>query len=224
MVGGTNLEHLAYRLDRLYKSLGEVGQAPVEQFAPVVCRSEKFIALHQDFRGGLSEADVRELLGKLLFHDAHVKDLLKKVLREQKRDANVVEQAINASRELGICIDLANWDKHGYPPDRPTRSGLAPRLGDVGRVLRLETGGEPGSLTALTIDRMTGKPVVIQRGGGRAAVVFCGDVLDKNDRKVADIIDIASKAVAAWETLFATLGFSTHTRSSGRREDTQRDY
>jgi hypothetical protein len=174
-----------------------------------VWRSDKLVAVCHDFSGGESHDDIREVLTQIAYNIAHVKDPLKKYLSEKGQDSKMVERSIDGSLALQVVIDIANRQKHGYPSDHPSRSGRDPSLGAVGRSLRLETGAKRGpSCAVYTIDPKTGKPKVMTTGGASGAVVFWGQVRDKNSALVGDILDLSRDALADWERLFSTLGIT----------------
>lgn len=208
-VPGTHesLRHLQYRMECMHRQLGEAAPISPEHFRARVVRGKKALIVEQDFRGGLSDDHIRQLLNALVFQIAHLKDLLKNWLSQRGRDQGIVEKYIDVNENLAIIIDLANVDKHGYPLRR-FRSKHQPRIGEVGRVLRLETGKQPGSSATMTVDPATGETKVFGSGGGGGAVVFTGDVLDKEGSKVGDVVDIATCAVRAWQKLLSQVGVS----------------
>ncbi len=153
----------------------------------------------------MSDTDIRQTLEELIYNIAHVKDPLKKRLREKGRNGRVVEQFIDQSEPLQIVIDLANAAKHGYPLQHP-RSKHEPRLGVVGRVLQLSTGPEPRSLAMFTYDPKSGAPTPVTTGSATANVVFTADVLDKTGCRIGELMEFAAQAVRAWERFLSEQG------------------
>ena len=173
-----------------------------------VWRTDTLVCVCHDFSGGESPDEIREALTQIAYNIAHVKDPLKKYLSDRGRESKLVERFIEGSPALRIMIDVANREKHGYPSDRPSRSGFDPYLGEVGRSLRLQTGAAKHSSAIYTVDPQTGQPVIRTTGGGSGAVVYSGEVRDKNSVVIGDILDYARDALAEWERLFSDLSIS----------------
>lgn len=206
MAKQTNLELLSHRVRRLYAGLRRTAPASVDAVLPIVFASEKLVGVCQDFSGGRSPDEIREELTQIAYHIAHVKDPLKKYLENTGRDREIVERFINGSRALKVVIDIANREKHGYPSDRPSRSQCDAYLGEVGRSLQIRTGAQ--SSAVYTIDPKSGRPVLRTTGDANAAVVYRGEVRDKNSAVIGDFLDFARDALADWERLFTSLGIS----------------
>ena len=204
----SNIELLTHRLNRLYAGLKRTAPISIDAIPLQVWRTDKFLRVLHDFSGGQSPDDIRDALTQIVHHIAHVKDPLKKHLGEKANGPSKVERFINGSAALKVVIDIANREKHGYPSDHPSRSGHDPFLGDVGRSLRLKTGGEKGSSATYTIDSQTGKPHIVTTGGGSGTVEYWGDVRGKNSARLGDILDFCNDAIADWERLFGDLGIS----------------
>lgn len=204
----SNVELLTHRLNRLYAGLQRTAPTSIDAIPLKVWRTDKSLRVLHDFSGGQSPDDIRDALTQIVHHIAHVKDPLKKHLGEKAKGPSKVERFINGSPALKVVIDIANREKHGYPSDYPSRSGHDPFLGDVGRGLQLKTGGLQGSSAVYTIDPKTSKPKVITTGGASGAVVYWGDVRDKNSARLGDILDFCNDAIADWERLFGDLGIS----------------
>jgi hypothetical protein len=204
----SNIELLSHRLRRLYAGLGRTAPTTIDAIPLKVWRTDKLVGVCHNFSGGESPDDIREVLTQIVYNIAHVKDPLKKYLSDKGQDSKNVERFIDGSLALQVVIDIANREKHGYPSDRPSRSGRDPSLGAVGRSLRLETGAEKGSAAVYTIDPKMGKPKVMTTGGASGAVVFWGEVRDKNSALIGDILDFSEDALAGWERLFSSLGIT----------------
>jgi hypothetical protein len=153
----------------------------------------------------MTDTDIRQTLEELIYNIAHVKDPLKKRLREKGRDETIVEKFISQNEPLQIVIDLANAAKHGYPL-RWCRSKHEPRLGEVGRVLQFATGLGGCSSAVFTYDAKSGGPMIVTTGAASANVVLTADVLDKAGRRLGELMEIANQAVQAWERFLADQG------------------
>lgn len=187
----------------MYRSLGASRPVPVEHFRPVVVSDSRGHGLFQDFRGGLFDDQIRQLLNELLYQIAHVKDPLKKRLSRDGRD-NIVDNFINHHENIQIVIDLANLDKHGPPADKYPRSVHGPRLGNVGRVAQLSASGA-NATAVLSADPRTGRPRASTSGAATVGVVFQGDVLDKHGKRIGDVLEFARGAIRDWGKLFSDL-------------------
>ncbi len=198
------LGHLRYRLDCLYRKLHQARPTHVERFRPIVVRTPRLLAVAGDFRGGLSENQIREIIMGIVFDIALVKDPLKNWMRSRARDTANVERFIDYNTSLQIMIDLANADKHGRL-DR-WRCSAHPSLGEVGRSLQLRPAGCPGSSVCATLDPASAQYRVSSSAGGTANVIFWGDVVASDGRKLGDVMEYAQDAVATWEKLFGNLG------------------
>lgn len=54
----------------------------------------------------------------------------------------------------------------------------------------------------------TGNSKILTTGGESGAVVYWGEVHDKDSGLVGDFLDFSKDALAAWERLFASLGIT----------------
>jgi len=201
----TDYNQLEYRIRSLYQTFKEVQPADLSKFAPTFIKAPGFVFLGQDFRGGLDEVQIREKINRLLFHIAHLRDLVKGEMKKRGADPKVVDDTVKQSRDIQICIDLADRDKHGGERRHGGLSKLDPRLGEVGRVLQIATGAKRGAVAGVTYAWHAGRPV-LKELGGRNRVVFEGDVIDRHGNRVGDVMDIAERAVQAWERLLRVTG------------------
>ncbi len=69
--------------------------------------------------------------------------------------------------------------------------------------MRLQTQARKGSAIAMTIGP-GGVPKFI--GDGTAKAVVTGNVVDKDNHRIGDLYDIATKAVEAWEQVLRDFG------------------
>jgi len=202
------LSYLRYVIGCMYRSLNKTAPQPIDRFRARVRRSNLGVAIHQDFRGGMSDDDIRQHLDDVISQVAHLKDHLKNWLKDRQRDRQLVERFIGRTHSLQIVVDLANVRKHGLL--ERYRSKHQPRLGRVSRVLELRTGAVAGSRAGFTVDPRTGWGRVLGTDGGGGQVVFTGEVLDKNGDKVGEIMDILQSAAQAWRRFFSDQGIPTH--------------
>jgi len=196
----TAVEHLRYRLRSIYKSVGQTKPVSAEHFAPTFIRTPRITFLQQDFRGGMTDEDIHRVFEELLYNIAHVVDPLQRVLRARGKGTSCVTEAIRKSRDFALCVDLANWYKHGRANHGPTKSGHRPTITNVNRVCRIQPEAKPGAVGGITYAWEGGRPKLRSLGGSNE-VVFEGDVVDENGRKMGDVMEIATAGVSQWEKL-----------------------
>jgi len=78
-----------------------------------------------------------------------------------------------------------------------------PQLVDINRVMQLQTQAKKGSTIGMTLGT-GGVPKFF--GDGTAMAIIIGDVVDKDKNPIGNLHEIATKAVKAWEQLFADFG------------------
>src|SRR5262245_23571316 len=125
--------HLRYRLKNVYKSLGRTLPQRAEQFPPFFAKNERGMFFHQDFRGGLSDDDILKVFEDVYYEVAHVVDPLKKVIGDRGENRHRVDEWIERNRDLALCVDLANWFKHGRSHHGNTKSRCHPVIKNVDR-------------------------------------------------------------------------------------------
>jgi hypothetical protein len=201
------IEHLRYRLKHLYKALGRTLPQRAEQFAPTYIRNDRMVFLGQDFRGGLDDDGIHKVFENLMYEIAHVKDLIIRRVSDRGDDKKRLKEEIRRSRDLLLCLDLANWYKHGPANRGRTESGHRPTIKNVGRVCRIQPDARPGAVAGLTYDWEGGRPKLRSLGGSNE-VVFEGDIVDNDGAKLGDAIEVANRAVGAWEKLLRGLSIS----------------
>ncbi len=189
---------LTIRIRRLYAAIDGIEESDLRAFKGKIVATEKHIEFYQDFRAGLTDEELSNRVHSLIYNIASLYDHLRKWADNNGYNKNKVEIAVNNSEALKIIIDLANNDRHGYPPRDGGRSRKSPKLVDLDRVLQLTTGSEPGSGVAVTFGR-DGTPMIA--GSGSAKVIITGDVIDKDGNRIGDLSEIAVTAVEAWEQL-----------------------
>ena len=69
--------------------------------------------------------------------------------------------------------------------------------------MRLETQARKDSTVGMTL---SASGVAKFIGNGSATAVVTGDVVDKDNKPIGDLYDIANKAVKGWENLLADFG------------------
>jgi hypothetical protein len=152
-----------------------------------------------DFSKGTDVATAANRVSLLLNNIASLKDYLKAWCKKNGKPFTG-DQLIDGNRDVAIIHDLWNLDKHAEL-NRPSRSGLAPRLAQPPQTeLKLRGGPEPASVM-----------FPASRGGaiqvtGEASLRIGATVVDKNGNPLGDLETISLKAVAGWEAEFVKAG------------------
>ena len=200
-------DELLSRIDRIYASVDATQEFDMTKLPGIVWQQQGRVGFYQDFRSGLSQAEIENIAHSLISNIANLKDHLRRWARHNGTDPAKIDQAVKASYALNIIIDLDNNEKHGYPPWHGGHSGVAPQVPDIRRVMRLSTGGEAGSGVGMTFNS-DGTPRIMSRGSGSAKAVITGDVIDKDGNKLGDLHEFEQDAVEALEKLLADLGIT----------------
>lgn len=198
-------DELLNRLGRIYAAIDSVYEDDLTKFPPLVLEDEDRVVMHQDFKGGLSDADIENLAQSLIANIASFRDHLRAWAVHNGHDKNRVDQAISASFALQVITDLWNAEKHGSPRDKG-RSGKAPKLVEVNSVLRFNIGGEHGSASVVIL-ASPGAPTMTSSGS--AAVVVTGKVVDFDGAKIGDLYKLEVEAIEAWEQVLREFGILT---------------
>lgn len=192
------------RLHRIYAALEAVIEDDLNKFPPKVVSNERCFATYQDFLGGLNPAQLSNLAHSFIDNITNLEDHLRKWTKKHGQDPKQITETVSNSEPLQLIKDLANNDKHGYPPRDGGHSGKAPKLAEVKRVLKMTTGSAPGSGVSIVFTPDAPKQHVI--GGGSAAVIVTGVVVDKDGNPLGDLYDIEVEALKTWEQQLQALG------------------
>lgn len=191
------------RLARIYAALDAVLETDLTKVSATVVRTETTIEVFQDFRGGLSDAEIENRTHMLIHNLANLKDHTLKWFRASGLNRKHIDDFRAANLAILIIEDLSNNDKHGYPPRDAGLSGKAPQLININRIMRLSVGGEVGSSTGVY---MMPSGQLRSFGKGSTAVVITGDIVDSAGARLGDLYETQSDALLAWEGMFRSLG------------------
>ena len=194
---------LLQRIHRIYAAIGAVEETDPNKLKAAMNATDKFTTVRQDFRGGLTDAEISNLAHTLIHNIANLRDHLRKSAVQNVKDKKKVDEAFAQSMELKIIQDLSDNDKHGYPRRDGGLSGKCPKLVEINRIMQLETQAKKGSTSGLTLGA-GGVPKFF--GNGTAKAIITGDVVDNKNNCIGDLHKIATKAVEAWEQLLADFG------------------
>jgi hypothetical protein len=177
-------DDLDYRLRRLYAAIGETQERDLAKISATVISNEKGILIHQDFSGGKTDEQLMNAIQSLIALIASLEYFLYKWADKNGYDRNKVKQQLQSSHSFSIVHALWNNEKHGYPP-RPNddRTGLAPQLLNVNRVMRVATQAKKGSSVVFRLGQ-GGKSLV--SGNGTAKAIITGDVVAKDGKQLGD--------------------------------------
>ncbi|UCE59910.1 MAG: hypothetical protein JSU63_21000 [Phycisphaerales bacterium] len=199
---------LLQRIRRIYAAVAATEKTDPKKLRATVIKTDEFMAMLQDFRSGLSDEELSDHAHSVIHNIANLRDHLRRWAAHNGKDKDMVDDTLRQSPELQIIIDLSNNDKHGYPPRDRGQSGRYPKLVEITRVMQLATRAEAGATSAMTLGS-DDTPRFLRDGTAKAVVT--GDTVDKNDNRISDLHEIATKAVEAWERLLSKFGVTTGT-------------
>lgn len=196
-------DELLNRLQRIYSALDETIETDLSKFRPtVVIGGDHLLAIRQDFLGDLNSAQIENLAHSVIHNIANFPDHLRRWAKRNKRVAGEIDAVIASSLPFQLIQDLSNNDKHGYPPRDGGRSGKAPQLKEINRIMSLKTGSGGGSVgVSLSVDG----PVVQTSGDGSATVVVTGTIVDQSGATIGDLYETEVDAIDACERMLRTI-------------------
>lgn len=192
------------RVNRIYAAVSGIREEDLTKFPPKITDQGGLVHMWQDFRGGMTDADIHNVVYTLVHNIAHTEDHLRKWAEKDDAKRVTIRSSLQSCRPFLILRDLSNADKHGYPPRDGGKSKVAPRLIDVRRTLQISTGAEEGSWAGVVYTPEG--PKLEQGGGGTAEVVITGAVVDGKGEQIGDFRDLALEAVQCIEALLGNLG------------------
>ncbi|MBU1260511.1 MAG: hypothetical protein ABIL62_20210 [Planctomycetota bacterium] len=198
-----NTEELLQRICRIQSSIGAVEETDPNKLKAAVIITDKITAVHQDFRGGLNDAELSNLAHMLISNIANLRNHLRTWAVNNGKDNKKVDETFNQSLELRIIQDLSNNDEHGYPPRNGGESRKSPRLIDINSVMQLKTQTKKGSTSGMTLGAGDAPKFF---GDATYKAIITGDVVDNKNNHIGDLHKIATKAVEAWGQLWADFG------------------
>jgi hypothetical protein len=188
----------------MYAAVDATIEGDLSRFPPVIVHDDRTLGIYQDFLGGLNPAQLENLAYSVIHNIASFPDHLRQWAKKNGRDPSQINAVQRESLPFRQVADLSNNDKHGYPPRRGGRSGQAPKLTDVNRVLRLSTGAAKGSSVRVMLS--PSGPVVRASGGGSANVVVTGSIVDADGTRLGALHEIWLEAIGACERMLAAVG------------------
>jgi hypothetical protein len=184
------------RLHRLYAALGAIEESDPDKLRADVYQSEKAVFVFQDFRAGQSDAELMNQATSLIYNIANLYVLLGDWAGKNGFDKSEVKKVVDECHELKIIRDLADYDRHPFPPRNGGLSGKSPTLVNINRVMRMQTQAKAGSWVSIVMGP-GGRPIF--GGDGTHKAVVTGDVVDGNKNTIGDFYEIAVQSIKAWE-------------------------
>jgi len=188
------LNDINSRIDRLYSAIGDSRQSDINKFSVFVRRNKRGFFMQQDFRGGLSDAQIANEAEKIISNIAVFYEHLQHWADKNMGGKQRVIATFKNSIPLKIIADLNILEKH-VERNRKDHSGKEPRIAEYNRALQLAPG-------AMYFAEPSGR----QTTHGAANVVVTGVVVDGKGSPIGDLQTIASEAVSTWELLLKDVG------------------
>jgi hypothetical protein len=194
----THYHSIELKLRRMYDALGTAHSKGSQELPWFVRQDGTGTTVGFDFTRDRNESQEANVMWTFIASIASLKDHLKVWCQ----DHSVVfggDTLINGNRDVAIIHDLWNLDKHATL--NQSRSGLWPELRHIGK--GLNASAEPGQ-DAVSIS-ITVNPLGIVFGG-KTFVGVNALVVDKHGASLGSALDIAGRAVEAWETELVRAG------------------
>jgi hypothetical protein len=204
-------EDLLQRIKCLYASIKMLQEFDIGKFPAKITQNERMRAIFQDFSGGASKEDFHNNTIIAIHNLANFRDHIKKWARESGKDPARVEEIFEGSLALKLIQDLSDKDKHAYPKRDGGYSKKDPTIRDLRKSFRMKTGAEKGSKVSMTFNS-DGSPHLT--GNGTGLVITTGDVIDKDSKRIGDLLEIELDAVLAWESLLNEWEISSNPQTS----------
>jgi hypothetical protein len=199
------MDEIMARVKRIYSAIDSTEENDISDLKTKIIQDGNRIELYQDWTGELSQAQISNLAISLIDNIAKIQDHLKKWAKHNNKDVSLIDTIYNNSQPLLIIQDLANNDKHGYPPRDGGLSKMSPRVVEFHRILKMTTLPKKGSMVGFTLAK-DGSPIVF--GSGSAIVIIDADIIDNNGKKIGDFNAISSEALIKLEELLYKLGIT----------------
>lgn len=198
---------LDLRIRQLHEAMGQARTADLATVKPRTGLVGNTYYVEVDFSGGASDAELANIVSLFVANIACLKDHLKAWCKAHNEPFHG-DTLIDSNRDVGIIHDLWNRDKH-FELNR-SRTRLFPEIRNIARAARLSTQARAGSFVAMTLDPRTGQPRA--HGDGKVELVVSADVVDSTGARLGDLIEIAERAIAGWETALIAAGVAVPSR------------
>lgn len=183
------------RIGRISAALAVVDNKRIEMVKPTI--SDDGLTVDYDFSCGQTDAQASNHLHSAIHQIASFLDHLKRWARNNNVDPKAIDKFLKQSPEICIILDLANNDKHGYPPRNKGHSGKSPQITRVDCGLRM--GGQGGGV-------LTEDGSFIDMTGGTNSLSIEGVVVDGNGRSLGGTHELLAKALGRYEESLSRFG------------------
>lgn len=192
------------RLRQMHAAMGEVA---VSDLSRLGFRKRKkgetavFDVFDIDFSLGADDAQLNNIVESLLHNLGSLRDHLQAYCDASGRKFEG-DDLINSNLDVGVVHDL--WNRSKHPNPNRSRSKLFPRLKNIRRTMRVMPTSDDATIE-FVIDPRTGQPTV-RTGDANATVEVFAEVFDNRGQKIGLLMDIAQRAISAWEAEMTKVG------------------
>jgi hypothetical protein len=188
------------RLRRIRVAIGLGTDLEVSKAYPLVDDGNGRVVF--DISGGMTDDVLIVYAANAIHNLAAFRDNCIKFFRSQKIDVQHVWDAVKASQDLKLIIDLDNYNKHGELRQGDNgETGLHPRLRGILRAFQAKP---TGTDVQTSIAFFSSGAVKAQ---GDASIVIFAEVVQPDGTVIGVLPMIQDGALQAWETLLRTHGF-----------------
>lgn len=194
------------RLRQMYRALEVMSAGDPLSVVPVWSEDSTGYSVSIDPNADVTDAELMTYAESLVSNIARLKDHLKVWCAQRSiQPAMTGDHLINSNLNVALVHDMWNIHKHGQLNSAP-RSGHHPKIANLRKCFQLSSGEEGNSMVAFFLNPMTGNMEVFQQGGGAAALIVDGEVVDENGVSLGSLLDICQDAVQQWENLLRSAG------------------
>ena len=189
------------RIRRLYSAVEATSSSDLSDVRTAEWQAGNTQWAYADFRGGLSAEQLHNVAHTAIMNVANLRNHLYAWAGRNGKDAEPITEAVRQSWSLRVMIDLANNERHSYPP-KPgaSKTGQYPRLIDVDRAMTPAPG-----VPFVFLPTAAGLKTI----SGSASLIITGTIVDQNGVRIGDFERAMYDAVEAWEKVFAEFGLLT---------------
>lgn len=195
-------DRMNLRLRQLHAALLDAAKPGLDQVRVVELQDGSRVGWELDFAGGKTEAQLMNVAHQLIANIACLGDYLKAWCRAKGLTIDI-PAILRSNLNLALIQDLWNLEKH-VEITKGSWSTRFPELRDIHAAGRFRTQAKAGSWSGMTIDPVTGRPVML--GDGTAEQIVNATVVDRHGVRIDDLIDIAERAVEEWERHIGNAG------------------
>jgi hypothetical protein len=193
-----NFNDIRSRLERTFLSLNDRFDENVLEKISTHFEEDESSRTMKTSMGDLNQEKINNKILIILHNLASLKDNLKKCLKKNGHDDQIVEKEINNSQHLQVLIDLVNQEKHGYPLTRNRRSFLDPLIANQSHFLGMNLNSKNKS--ALFMVGLDGQPELSEEG----TLVIDADIVDNQGNVIFKLYELVNTCFEKWVNLANT--------------------